>query len=243
MNVQDSDDLVGDMNHTCCTTGRLGVWVAMQDGGVKLYSDVDGVPLIAYEAKEFASSLNAGFGSRVPRRPYWCAMHETKEMQLWIGMAAAGTTGTGILLGLQAEGDYRAAKVTNVRMITNHQKGAVRCIRSYGPYLFTTSDDNRVMVRNSTTGVAIAALNGHTSWVGSLCVSPVPPSRSVSQEEFEPQYLWSGAADGLRIWDIKQHLAAAGKSLEEGEDATSKSGSLTEKEGASSKKVSESVSE
>jgi len=189
----------------CCSPGRRGMWLCLQDGTVELWSDIDGFQIVAYNAAEFANSISVA-GSRMPKRPFWCAIHETEKGVLWLGMAAAGTSGMGILVGLVTESDSKNVSVKEVKLFTNHQKGAVRCITSYRDLLFTSSDENMVVVRNASSGKALALLEGHESYVVSMKVVRSSISDSVEDsgatEAKCKEVLWTGASDGLRIWDF-----------------------------------------
>eukprot|EP00468_Gymnochlora_sp_CCMP2014_P009745 CAMPEP_0167763798 /NCGR_PEP_ID=MMETSP0110_2-20121227/13611_1 /TAXON_ID=629695 /ORGANISM="Gymnochlora sp., Strain CCMP2014" /LENGTH=1687 /DNA_ID=CAMNT_0007650999 /DNA_START=54 /DNA_END=5117 /DNA_ORIENTATION=+ len=182
----------------CCAPGARGVWVGMQDGSVHLYDQKDGERLTMIEASETLKAVSAG--NRLPRRPFWCAIHEAENGCLWLGMAAAGTTGTGILVGLR----FKGLKLTKAVCVSDHQKGAVRCIQSSEKLLFTSSDDNNIVVRDIDSGEPKAILSGHKAWVNSILVTPsdcaVQSTKEKEGGDGKEQLVWSGAADGVKLW-------------------------------------------
>eukprot|EP00954_Amorphochlora_amoebiformis_P016131 1264862-Amorphochlora_amoeboformis.AAC.1 len=199
----------------CCAGGRSGIWVSTQEGSVHLYGDKDGSELLRVDPAEILKLLSAG--KKLPRRPYWCAMHESEGGCLWLGMASAGTSGTGILVGLQIEKSGTDYFIKDTYFLTDQQKGAVRAITSKGDLLLTSSDDNNVVVRASSDGKCKALLKGHSAWVNSIIIAErLEPTRDKFEAEEEQRdekmkssreksiIFWTGAGDGLRTWKWQQ---------------------------------------
>ncbi len=177
-----------------CVRGSLGIWVFLQDGGIRLFNFKDGSTVSDARGSEILQTLSSKI-SRLPRRLVWTSSYAGEGNTLWLGLGSSATKSTVKSTVISLAMDQKG-KIKRVNALSDVQKGSVSCIAGAPGLLIVGSEDNKISLRDKR-GKPFAILSGAAG--GIHCITFCAATLQV----------WCGTADGLLVWSCVDILPAS----------------------------------